>query len=665
MIRLAQALLRRNAWVAGVFQACLVLFSLVLAWLLRFDFTLPERGLLLISAPVLVCLRLIFMARFRLLHGWWRYVGVRDVADIAQASLWGSVSFFVVIRYLLQLRNFPRSIYVSEALITAGLLAGVRLLSRLLAEGVRQDLTAARQVIVIGAGACGQMILRELSQAGSGYSVIGCLDDDPMKIGSKAQGYAVEGPVDLLPEICEQAAGDCEVIIAIPSANSGQMRRFVELAEKAGLRYRTIPALRELIRGDVFLNQIREVNLDDLLGREPVAMDLEAVREKIAGSVLMVTGAAGSIGSELCRQILEFAPSKLVCLDQSETGIFYLEKELTPLTAETDLLFCVTDVRDKDRLRKACIGNAVQLIFHAAAYKHVPIMECNADEAVLNNVFGLLTLMDIAEEACCTDLVLISSDKAVNPTSIMGSTKRVGELILASRPPNGLRCSSVRFGNVLGSSGSVIPIFQEQLRNNQSITVTDPEIRRFFMTTREAVSLVLQAFAIGHHGDILVLDMGTPIKIVDLAKRLIRLAGKSENDIPIRFTGLRPGEKMSEDLFYPSEEVVATSHAKIKLAHGRRMRWSDMLCNLDELRETVTMGSDSEIREKLKKIVPEYSDWATGVSQVTLPSQSDHEATFLSTPSVASRSERVASALSNRPSSPSGEQDRLDVRSWR
>lgn len=617
MIRLAQALLRRNVWCAGIFQACLVLFSLVLAWLLRFDFSLPQRRFLLIAAPILVSVRLVFMARFRLLHGWWRYVGVRDVVDIVQADLWGAASFFLVIRYLLDWKAFPRSIYILEALITAGLLAGVRLLSRLLAEGVRQNQIAAKKVIVIGAGSCGQMILRELNQPESGYRVIGWLDDDPMKRGSKAQGFTIEGPVDRLQEFCERAQGGCEVIIAIPSATSSQMRRFVELSEGAGLRYRTIPALRELIGGDVFLSQIREVNLDDLLGREPIAMDLDAVEEKLAGRVVMVTGAAGSIGSELCRQILEFAPTKLVCLDQSETGIFYLEKELKRFSEQTELVFCVADVRVKERLHKVCMDNVVQVIFHAAAYKHVPVMESNADEAVQNNIFALLTLMEAAEEACCTDLVLISSDKAVNPTSVMGVTKRMGELILASRPPNGLRCASVRFGNVLGSSGSVIPIFQDQLRRNLPITVTDPEIRRFFMTTSEAVSLVLQAFAIGHHGDILVLDMGTPIKIVDLARRLIRLAGKTETEIPILFTGLRPGEKLTEDLFYPTEEVVDTSHAKIKLAHGRCMGWTEMLQSLDELRDTVAAGRDADIRAKLRAIVPEYSGWKSPMIQNT------------------------------------------------
>lgn len=662
MIRLAQALLRRNVFAAGIFQSCLVLFSLVLAWLLRFDFSLPQRRLLLVGAPILVAVRLIFMARFRLLHGWWRYVGIRDVVDIIQAGVWGSVTFYLIIRYLFDLTAFPRSIYVLEALLTAGLLGGVRLLSRLLAEGVKQNLASAKKVVVIGAGFCGQMILRELNQRGSGYRVIACLDDDPMKIGSKAQGFKVDGPVDRLPELCAGLGEECEAIIAIPSATSSQMGRFVELAEKAGLRYRTIPALRELIRGDVFLNQVREVNLNDLLGREPVAMDFEAVEDKIADRVVMVTGAAGSIGSELCRQILEFAPMKLVCLDQSETGIFYLERELAPLAADTELVFCVADVRAKDRLRKVCMDHAVQMVFHAAAYKHVPVMESNAEEAVLNNVFGLLTLMETAEEAGCTDLVLISSDKAVNPTSIMGVTKRVGELIMASRPPNGLRCASVRFGNVLGSSGSVIPIFQDQLRRNLPVTVTDPDIRRFFMTTREAVSLVLQAFAIGHHGDVLVLDMGRPIRIVDLARRLIRLAGKSEKDIPIRFTGLRPGEKLTEELFYPSEEAVATSHAKIKLAHGRRMRWSELLHSLDELRDTVVVGGDAEIRAKLKLIVPEYCDWGPNIDEDDQVGRDHEEAQLLSAQSSNGHAERMGT-LSNPASASSSQQDSLDARS--
>ncbi|HKF23238.1 MAG TPA: polysaccharide biosynthesis protein [Candidatus Angelobacter sp.] len=624
----AGTLLRRNAWFVGAFQGLLVLLALTVAWLLRFDFSLPHRRLLLITAPLLVLVRLLFMARFRLLHGWWRYVGVRDTVDIAKAVLLGSLVFFVLVRYILNMKEFPRTIYVSEALITAGLLAGVRVLSRLLAETMRQDLASARKVVVVGAGAAAQMVVRELNQAGSGRKVIACLDDDPRKIGSKAQGVPVMGPIDRLPELFSGMEDECEVLVAIPSASGRQMARIVELAETAGLRYRTVPGLRELISRDVLLTQVREVNLDDLLGRDQVELDLDAVAEKIAGKVVMVTGAVGSIGSELCRQILGFAPLRLVCLDQNETGIFYLQQELTSLADGTELVFCVADVRDRERLRRVCLENEVLVVFHAAAYKHVPVMEANTDEAVRNNVFALLTLMDVAEEANCRDLVLISSDKAVNPTSVMGATKRVCELILAARPANGLRCVSVRFGNVLGSSGSVVPVFQEQLRRGLPITVTHPDIQRFFMTIQEAVSLVLQAFAIGSHGDILVLDMGMPIKIVDLARKLIRLAGKADDRVPIEFTGLRPGEKLTEDLFYPSEEIQATSHSKIKRARGNGNcpKWPELVRQLEGLRDTVAVGTTSEICARIRVIVPEYCS-KTGEENkafVTAASQARH-----------------------------------------
>jgi FlaA1/EpsC-like NDP-sugar epimerase len=606
-IRFANTLLRRNVWFVGTFQAALVLCSFVCAWLLRFDFSIPNRHLLLTTAPILILVRLATIAYFRLLHGWWRYVGVSDVLDIGKAVLTGSICFFVIVRIGLGLASFPKSIYIAEALLTAGLLAGIRLLSRLIAESVRQDISSAKKVVVIGAGAAAQMVLRELKAMGSGYQVLGCLDDDRMKVGSKAQGVPVLGTVDRLPSLFAADASDCEAIIAIPSATSVQMQRFVKLAGEAGMRYRTVPALRELITGNVLLPQIREVNLNDLLGREPVALDLAAVHEKVNGRSVMVTGAAGSIGSELCLQILQFAPAKLVCLDQNENGIFYLNRELERQNATAEVMFCVADVRDRERLRKICLEHQVQIVFHAAAYKHVPVMESNIEEAVQNNVFALLTLLDVAEEARCTDLVLISSDKAVKPTSVMGATKRICEVILSSRPPNGLRCASVRFGNVLGSSGSVVPLFQEQLRRNTCITITHPEIQRFFMTIQEAVSLVLQAFAIGIHGDVLVLDMGEPIKIVDLAKSLARLAGKSEEQIEIQFTGLRPGEKLTEELFYPAERILYTTHPKIKRTQARGIAWTQLLEKLDNLREATAVGESIDIVEKMRLIIPEFS----------------------------------------------------------
>jgi FlaA1/EpsC-like NDP-sugar epimerase len=605
LVNLAQALLRRTAWFSGVFQAVLITGSLALAWMLRFDFSVPHRRMLLLAMPVLMILRLLAFRRFGLLRGWWSYAGPEDMLRILKAVGIGSGLFLLAAWFMPGLQGFPRSVYLLEPILTASLLGATRVFSRLLAESVRQDLAAAKKVVVIGAGTAAQMVFRELQRPSSGYQVTGCFDDDRMKIGLKILGVPVLGRVDEMAERVG-ALGAQEILIAVPSATGAQMNRFVELSERTGLRYRTIPPLRELIIGDVLLDQIREVNLDDLLGREAVALDLEALQGHIEGKVVMVTGAAGSIGSELCRQILEYAPATLVCLDQDETGVFHLQAELQTLCATSRLVFRVGDVRDRERLRKVCATSRTEIIFHAAAYKHVPMMEANIEEAIENNMMGLLVLLDVAEETHVRDLIMISSDKAVNPTSVMGATKRICELVLASRPANGLRCVSVRFGNVLGSNGSVIPIFQDQLRRNMPITVTHPEIERFFMTTQEAASLVLQAFAIGSHGDILVLDMGKPVKIVELARRLIHLAGKTEEQVPIRFTGLRPGEKLYEDLFYPTEEVLETSHPKIRHTRFYGPNWTELMVQLKALRQVALTGTVDEIRATIKQIVPEY-----------------------------------------------------------
>jgi FlaA1/EpsC-like NDP-sugar epimerase len=588
-----------------VFQAVLITGSLALAWMLRFDFSVPHRRMLLLAMPVLMILRLLAFRRFGLLRGWWSYAGPEDMLRILKAVGIGSGLFLLAAWFMPGLQGFPRSVYLLEPILTASLLGATRVFSRLLAESVRQDLAAAKKVVVIGAGTAAQMVFRELQRPSSGYQVTGCFDDDRMKIGLKILGVPVLGRVDEMAERVG-ALGAQEILIAVPSATGAQMNRFVELSERTGLRYRTIPPLRELIIGDVLLDQIREVNLDDLLGREAVALDLEALQGHIEGKVVMVTGAAGSIGSELCRQILEYAPATLVCLDQDETGVFHLQAELQTLCATSRLVFRVGDVRDRERLRKVCATSRTEIIFHAAAYKHVPMMEANIEEAIENNMMGLLVLLDVAEETHVRDLIMISSDKAVNPTSVMGATKRICELVLASRPANGLRCVSVRFGNVLGSNGSVIPIFQDQLRRNMPITVTHPEIERFFMTTQEAASLVLQAFAIGSHGDILVLDMGKPVKIVELARRLIHLAGKTEEQVPIRFTGLRPGEKLYEDLFYPTEEVLETSHPKIRHTRFYGPNWTELMVQLKALRQVALTGTVDEIRATIKQIVPEY-----------------------------------------------------------
>jgi FlaA1/EpsC-like NDP-sugar epimerase len=602
------ALLKQHRVVILVVHICLILISLGCAWLLLFDFTLPQVRLVLWVAPILVLFRLFAMDRCKLLHGNWRYTGVDDATEILKAISLSSVAFFVTVRFLLHLHALPVSIYVMEAVMSACVLAGVRLGFRVLAEAANrmpfED--ARRQLIIVGAGFAAQMIIRELRQGATQYWVVGCVDDDKSKLRQKIQGKRVLGTVEQLPEIAAQY-GVREVLIAVPSATGAQMRRFVSICEKAGLKSSTVPTLQELISGRADINELHEVNVNDLLGREAVQIDLDSVRHIIAGKVVLVTGAAGSIGSELCRQILEYEPSGLVCLDQNETGLFYLEMELRRKQGRASTVYCVADYTDQNRMSRTFSTHQIQIVFHAAAYKHVPLMEQNPRVALENNVFGLTRFLDVAQTLHCEAFVLISSDKAVNPTNVMGCTKRLGELILASRKNGNMRCVSVRFGNVLGSQGSVVPVFQKQIAEKQCLTVTHPEIARFFMTISEAVSLVLQASAIGRHGDTLVLDMGEPVRIVDLARTLIRLSGKTEKDVEIIFTGLRPGEKLYEELFYEDEQIFATSCDKIKRTAGMILSWPELKSRLDDLYATIYTSGDDELRAKIQNIVPEYS----------------------------------------------------------
>jgi FlaA1/EpsC-like NDP-sugar epimerase len=545
--------------------------------------------------------------------------GISDAVDVLKAILAGSFTFLVIVRYGLGLKVFPLSIYALEALITFTLLTGVRVLSRLLAETVRANSTSKR-LLLVGAGHAAQTIIRETQVAETGYRVIGCVDDNPLKKGLRVLGVPVLGPVQALTKVVGQQRID-EVLIAIPSATPIQMRRLVAICKKTTTSFRTVPSMTELIAGRVILQQVREISLADLLGRIPVDLDLESVREHIRDRVVMVTGAAGSIGSELCRQIRTYKPKLLVCLDQNETGIFHLQHQLAPGEDAERNAFCVADFCNPERMRRIFLTHGVEIVFHAAAYKHVPVMESKVEEAVSNNVFGLLALLNVAQSSNCATFLMISSDKAVNPTNVMGCTKRVGELILAAWPGERLRCVSVRFGNVLGSNGSVIPLFQEQIRRNLPITITHPEITRFFMTISEAVSLVLQAFAIGRNGDILVLDMGEPVRVADLAKTLVRLSGKSRPEF--KFIGLRPGEKLFEELFYPDERVLPSACEKIACTESIKLAWPALKHGLDELYVALSLGKRASILAQLKQIVPQFT--YTGCDQAGTAVRVVHE----------------------------------------
>jgi FlaA1/EpsC-like NDP-sugar epimerase len=597
-------MMRYKSWFVAGFQVILVLLGLTLAWLLRFDFTLPYRGVLFVAAPTLVAIRLAMLRIFNLHRGWWHFSGIREALDILKAVTLGTAVFWLVMSLNRSL-NFPHAIYLLEAVLTGGLLATGRLFSRLMADTMRRGVKANRKVILIGAGFAAQMVIRQIQRNGSGYDVLGCVDDDPTKKGIRILGAPVLGKVEDLPNLLTRYAAD-EVLIAIPSATGEQMQRFTTVCQRAKIQFRTVPALRDILNGQLTIQHLREVRIEDLLGRDPVKIDLREVRLGLAGKVVLVTGAAGSIGSELCRQIKSYGPRKLVCLDQNESGIFYLQMELVETKDNDSIHFCVADIRDSERMRIIFREFRPDIVFHAAAYKHVPIMEKNVAEALNNNVFALLSLLDISSENACNAFVLISSDKAVNPKNVMGATKRLGEMILACRDTNSMRCVSVRFGNVLGSSGSVIPVLQRQLIGGQPLTITHPEVTRFFMTTREAVSLILQAFTLGDHGDILVLDMGEPVSILQLAKTLIRLSGKSEDEVSIRFIGLRDGEKLHEELFFVTEEVCSTSQQKISRVRSKPMEWPVLERHLKALQSSLSINGASPILAKLGEIVPEY-----------------------------------------------------------
>jgi FlaA1/EpsC-like NDP-sugar epimerase len=603
-------LLKQRTWVIAALQALLIFASLVAAWLLRFEFSLPHPELLLASAPLLVLIRLLVMWRYDLFHGYWRYTGVSDAASVAHAVVRGTAAFVLTMRFLLGITAFPLSIYVLEALLTAIALGGVRMLARILLHRVDRHLRGGRKrVLIVGAGAAAEALVRELRH--SHYLPIGYVDDDRRKQGAGIHALPVLGTIDELSHVATAYQVE-ELFIAMPSATGQRMARVIDRCLASGRKFKTIPSLGDLVEGRITVEQLRAVNPEELLGRDPVRLDLEAVRRDLAQRVVLVTGAAGSIGQELCRQILDCGPAKLICLDQAETPMFYLQLKLTQRRYGDRTVYAVADITDPNRVKSILRAHGVQVIFNAAAYKHVPLMESNLTEALRNNVFGLLKLLDAAEESGCERFLLISSDKAVNPSSVMGATKRLGELILASRPSR-MRCASVRFGNVLGSQGSVVPLFQRQIREEGRVTVTHPTITRYFMTIPEAVSLVLQAFTIGDQGDVLVLDMGEPIRIADLARTLIRLTGASENDVPIVFTGLREGEKLFEELFYSTETLLTTPHEKVRRTHANLVPWQNLLGHLQELQQLIVSGSDPSIRAKIQDIIPQYCDeMATG-----------------------------------------------------
>jgi FlaA1/EpsC-like NDP-sugar epimerase len=597
-------------------DAGIVAVAWVLAWALRFDQGRPvyyDRYLDWQIVLVVVAIQLTVFALAGFYNRWWRYVSTRDMWSAARGvSLAVLATFVVFTLFELHPARVPTGVWFIDLLVCLAFVAGSRLLARTLLERPRPGQVVARgkEALVVGAGDAAQLVIKEmLRNPGLGYTPIGIVDDDSRKKNMRLHGIRVLGTIDELPRLIRDRRPD-EILIAIPSA-SGEVRgRIVETARAAGLPVKTLPGLAELVSGDSDLTvQLRPVEVEDVLGREPVEVDLDGIAGYVSSEVVMVTGAGGSIGSELCRQLSRLGPARLVMVDHSEPALFEVDRELTRERKFVAGVPVVADVKDGAKMRHVFDKYRPAVVFHAAAYKHVALMEANPIEAVRNNTLGTRTLADVAVEFGARRFVLVSTDKAANPKTVMGQSKALCEWIVETwghRADVATQFVAVRFGNVLNSSGSVIPIFRRQIAKGGPVTVTHPEMTRFFMTIPEAVQLVVQAGALADRGQVYVLDMGEPVRIMDLAENMIRLSGKEPGtEIPIEIIGPAPGEKLHEVLVGEGEIVTPTRHPKIERISRPPVEGAWLSEELNVLGRLVDDGDTLELVGELNRIVRE------------------------------------------------------------
>lgn len=612
--------------------------AIVAAYLLRFGFVVTEHHFNQIMLIIywLIPLKLAIFYAFRLYKRMWRYSSVHDLWCLAMASCLASFIAVDVAIYLYLFDGFSRTVFLLDAIFTFIITGGFRVLIRTfyrsnsgstgrptirLARRIKTK--TAKKVLIIGAGGSGEKIVREIFDNPTiDYKVVGFLDDAPAKIGRALHGVPVLGPVDALPNISKQYELD-RVIISAPSATGPEMRRIVDICKSCGVLFKTLPAIGQILDDKVTIKALRDVNYEDLLGRPSVRLDTAGIQRYLTGQKIMVTGAGGSIGSELCRQLIRFDPGRLILVDAGEANLYNIQMELRHELNFEPFVAVLASVQNQGLMEEVFRNYRPDVVFHAAAYKHVPLLEWNPWEAVFNNVLGSRVVMHLAEKHNTESFVLVSTDKAVRPTNVMGTSKRLTELILQSMQRRSTRFMAVRFGNVLASCGSVVPLFRKQIEHGGPVTVTHPEMTRYFMTIPEAAQLILQAGALGKGGEIFVLEMGTPLKIADMAADLIRLSGKEPGrDIEVIFTGLRPGEKLYEELITDSEDVIRTSHEKIMtIKYNGQWNWGGLgsqhnfrnwldkgtneLCRAAETRDPLV------IKEKLKQLVPEYTPQET------------------------------------------------------
>ena len=627
-------LLNKNFVLVVAGDILLLAVSLYGAYLVRFDFSLPDYYLALFwrGLPLALIIKIPVFFFFDLYRGMWRYTGVTDLVNVLKAAAFSSLLFIAAVTFHERMAGYSRSIFVIDACFTVLLIAGYRLMIRVYFEaaadgGVWRTLRSVlpailnrpqankRRLLIVGAGDCAENIYREIrNNPQLPYIVVGFLDDDSAKVGKKIHGVTVLSHIADIKRVVSRVRAE-EIVIAVPSASSDQMRKIVEHCKATGLKFRTVPGMGELIDGRVTVSAIREVAYRDLLNREVVRLDADRIGDYLKDRHVLVTGAGGSIGSELCRQICRFAPRRLVLIERAESPLYEIELELTASFPGIEIRPILADVQHREEVERAFACHRPSVVFHAAAYKHVPMLERQPWKAILNNVMGTYRMVEVANTFEIERFVLVSTDKAVRSTSVMGASKRVAEMIVQNqsicRKPS-THFMTVRFGNVVNSVGSVVPLFRRQIEKGGPITVTHPDVTRFFMTIPEACQLILQAGALanGNGGAIYLLEMGIPIRIADMARDLIRLYGyEPDKDIKIEYIGLRPGEKLYEELITEGEGVLPTSHEKIMVLKARDCNLemvNDAIADLVDLAE----AQDAEgIKLLLSRIVPDYQPY--------------------------------------------------------
>ncbi len=599
-----------NRWSAFLHDLLWIPVALCLAYLLRFNFTgIPKEHMATLGLLILISLPVQGVAfwLFGMYRGLWRFASIPDLFRILKAVCFGALCVTVIISLATRLAGVPRSVLFLYPLLLIGGLTLPRLLYRWYKDRyftLRKN--EGKRIIIVGGGNAGQLLLRDLRHQDA-YQPIGFLDDDPVKQGREILGVPILGQIDDLNKIVK-AFNVQEIVIAIPSASQEQMKKIMGYCGNSGVSASILPTLQGKGDQQVSSSQLRPLSIEDLLGREPVELDTKAIQAYLKGKAVLVTGGGGSIGSELCRQIADMHPSRLIIFDHGEFNLYSIDHELRQSYPNLKLVVVLGDVKNQERVDWVFKKFSPEVVFHAAAYKHVPMVEINPAEGVSNNVSGTRMIVDAADRYGVARFVQVSTDKAVNPANVMGTTKRIGELYCQNlNEQSKTRFITTRFGNVLGSAGSVVPLFQKQIEEGGPLTVTHPEITRYFMTIPEAVSLILQAGAMGEGGEIFVLDMGEPVLIRHLAEQMITLSGLSvDKDIEIIYTGLRPGEKLYEEVLHESEELESTSHEKLLLARSRQVDWEWLTDELDRLHLAATSRNIDVLKAHLKNIVPEY-----------------------------------------------------------